>query len=230
MVSPAYRGLVTDTAEADFPGRTELIGAMQPLMKAARRPLAPEWERYGLDRDGWRQLDLMANRLVRHVYFEHLGRERIRDGLHDTVKRYRAMNPSDRPRRRNFAARTLDAMAQEPLRGTVYLGVEHLQLPDGTAVGDVRFVDPSSDAELSEALARFGDAAPALLCEVDVEVTAGTSDLLRDRARVLAETALGLVRQQNLFGFAAKIYREQVLYGLDGTWALRNDSGVSHVG
>ena len=22
---------------------------MQPLMKAARRPLAPEWERYGLD-------------------------------------------------------------------------------------------------------------------------------------------------------------------------------------
>jgi hypothetical protein len=212
----------------DYPGRADLIGGVQPLLKAACRPLALEWERFGLDRDGWHQLDLLAHRLARHVYFEHLGREKIRDALHNAVLRYRAMAPNARPAGRQFAAETLDAMAQEPLRRTVYLGVEHLQLPHDTVVGQVRFIEPSSDSELLESFTRFGDAAPSLLCEV--AVTGGTSDILRDRARDIAQTALGLVRQQNLFGFNAKIYLDQVLYRLDGTWTWRNASEFARAG
>lgn len=220
---------MTESTQAhDYPGRADLIGGMQPLLKAARRPLGPEWERFGLDGDGWHRLDLLVHRLTRHVYFEHLGRKKIRDVLHDAVLGYRTMTPTERPVGREFAAETLDAMAREPLRRTVYLGVEHLQLPHGTVVGDVRFIEPSSDPELLESFARFGEAAPSLLCEV--EVTAGTADLLRDRARDIAETALGLVRQQNLFGFNAKIYLDQVLYRLDGTWTWRDDSEFARSG
>jgi hypothetical protein len=224
-----YPGFVTDSTEAhEYPGRADLIGGMQPLLKAARRPLAPEWERFGLDRDGWHQLDLLVHRLARHVYFEHLGREKIRDALHEAVLRYRAMAPIARPTGRQFAAETLDAIAQEPLRRTVYLGVEHLQLPHDTVVGEVRFIDPASDPELLDSFSRFGDAAPSLLCEV--AVTGGTSGILRDRARNIAETALGLVRQQNLFGFSAKIYLDQVLYRLDGTWTWRDGSEFARAG
>lgn len=212
----------------DYPGRADLVGGMQPLLKAARRPLAPEWERFGLDGDGWHQLDLLAHRLTRHVYFEHLGRKKIQDALHEAVLGYRAMAPSARPAGRHFAAATLDAMAREPLRRTVYLGVEHLKVPHGTVVGGVRFIEPSSDPELVESFSRFGEAAPSLLCEV--VVTAGTSDILRDRARDFAETALGLVRQQNLFGFNAKIYLDQVLYRLDGTWTWRDSSEFARAG
>jgi hypothetical protein len=220
---------VTDSAETrDYLGRANLIGEMQPLLKAARRPLTPEWERFGLDGDGWHRLDLLVHRLVRHVHFEHLGRKKIPDSLHEAVLRYRAMTPSERPAGREFAAETLDAMAHEPLRRTVYLGVEHLQLPHGTVVGDVRFIEPSSDPELLESFTRFGDAAPSLLCEV--AVIGGTADILRDRARDIAETALGLVRQQNLFGFNAKIYLDQVLYRLDGTWTWRDDSEFARAG
>ena len=216
------------TEPHDYPGRPDLIGGMQPLLKAARRPLAPEWERFGLDRDGWHQLDLLMHRLAGHIYFEHLGREKIRDAIRESVLRYRAMAPNARPAGRKFAAETLDAMAQEPLRRTVYLGVEHLQLPHDTVVGHVRFIDPASDPELLESFTRFGDAAPSLVCEV--AVTGGTSDILRDRARNIAETALGLVRQQNLFGFNAKIYLDQVLYRLDGKWTWRDGSEFARAG
>lgn len=201
---------------------------MLRLLKAARRPLLPEWERFGLDRDGWLELDRLAHRLVRHLYFEHLSLAKIRDHLHQAVLRYRATNARARIPNREFAAETLDAMAQEPLHGTVFLGVEHLQLPHGTVVGGVRFVDPSSQSDLLESMSRFGRSIPSLLCQV--EVTAGTSDLLRDRARDVAETALGLLRQQNLFGFNAKIYLGQILYRLDGRWALRNGPEVASAG
>ena len=224
-----YPGFVTDSTEAhDYPDRADLVGGMNPLLKAARRPLALEWERFGLDRDGWHQLDPLAHRLARHVYFEHLGREKLRNALHEAVLRYRAMSPNARPAGRQFAAETLDAMAQEPLRRIVYLGVEHLQLPHDTVVGDVRFIEPSSDPELLESFTRFGDAAPSLVCEV--VVTGGTSDILRDRARDIAQTALGLVRQQNLFGFNAKIYLDQVLYRLDGRWTWRDGSEFARSG
>ncbi len=72
---PAFSGqprIMTDTTEVhSYPGQAELIGGMQPLLKAARRPLAPEWERLGLDRDGWHQLHLLAHRLLQRVPISH---------------------------------------------------------------------------------------------------------------------------------------------------------------
>jgi hypothetical protein len=41
---------------------------------------------------------------------------------------------------------------------------------------------------------------------------------------------LALVRQQNLFGFSAKIYTFQVLYALDGRYAIEDDTGIARVG
>jgi hypothetical protein len=131
---------------------------MLPVLKAARRPLAPEWESFGLDRNGWHQLDLLANRLVRRRHFEHLGREKIRDAIHQGALRYREA-ADKRPPARQFASEVLDAMAHEPMRRTVYLGVEHLKLPHGTVVGDVRFLELSTDRDLAEAFARFSDSA-----------------------------------------------------------------------
>ena len=174
--------------------------------------LSPEWERSGLDREGWHHLDRVANKLARHLYFEHLGQAEIRDVLHEAAFRYRTIRPRDRPPGRKFAAEVLGSIAQEPMRRALYLGVLMLlKLSHDTVMGDVRFVEPSREPQLAAAFGRFGDAAPQLLCEV--EVTAGTGDLLRDRARDVVETALGLVRQQNLFGFNSKIYRDQVFYG-----------------
>ena len=210
----------------DYPNRAALIGSMQPLMKAARRPLPPEWERFGLDEDGWGQLGRATHSLVGHRYFEHLGRETIRDTLRSGVEEYRAADP--RPSWREAAATLLDSMAREPMRLTVYLVVEHLRLPDGTVVVDVRFTDPTKDADLLEAFTRLPGSPPTLLCEVDV--VAGTVELLRERARDAAETALALIRQQNLFGFPAKMYLDQVLYGLDGRYATRDGEGKPRVG
>ncbi len=212
----------------DYPGRAELVGGMLPVLKAARRPLAPELERFGLDRDGWHHLDVLENRLVRHGHFEHLGREKIRDAIQEGALRYREVAADQRTPARQFAAEVLDAMAQEPMRRTVYLGVEHLRLPHGTVVGDVRFVELSNDPDLTEAFARFGDSAPELVCEV--EVIAGTDDLLRERARDTAETALGLIRQQNLFGFNVKIYLDQIIYGLDGRYIWRDGTTIARAG
>ena len=220
--------VTNDDRMRNYPKRAELIGAMRPLFKAARRPLTPEWERFGLDRAGWQQLDLVVYRLARHEHFEHLTREQIRTTLRDAVVAYRDLGQAERPQARVTAAETLDTMAQEPLRKTVYLGVEHLSIPDGTVVGDVRFVDPSSDPQLLASFTCLGRAAPSLLCRV--EATGGTRDLLLSRARDVAETALGLVRQQHLFGFSAKIYLDQVLYGLDGTWAWADGSTVTRSG
>lgn len=201
---------------------------MLPILKAARRPLSPDREHFGLDHDGARQLERLTSRLVRHLYFEHQTHDQIRNALHDDVLRYRTMQPNERPPVREFAAAVIDALAQAPMERAVYLGVEHLKLPHGTVVGDVTFVEPSQDPELQAAFAWLRDLAPQLLCEV--EVTAGTDDLLRERARDLAETALGLLRQHNLFGFMAKIYLDQVRYGLDGTWTVREGSTYARAG
>lgn len=210
----------------DYPGRAQLIGAMRPLIKAARRPLPAAWQRYGLDHDGWRQLNRLAHRLARHEYFEHLEREQIRVVLRDAAVGFRAQRSRNA---KDFAAATLDGMAQRPLHRTVYLGVEKLHLPDGTAVGSAAFVDPSRDHRLLEALAQFGRAASSLLCRV--QASGGTEDLLLERARYQAETALGLVRQQALFGFPARVDLVQVPYRLDGTWACDEDAaGITRVG
>jgi hypothetical protein len=199
---------------------------MQPLFKAARRPLTPEWERVGLDEDGWRRLHQLTNVLLRLPYFEHLEQTSIREQLRAGLAEYRAAEA--RPQWKVAAAELLDSMAVEPMRRTVYLGVENLTLPDGTVLGEGRFVDPRSDAELSAAFWRLGADPPTLVCEIR-DVVAGTSDLVRERARDAAETALALVRQLQLFGFNAKIYLSQVRYRLDGRYVTVDEGGVDQI-
>jgi len=212
----------------DYPNRADLIGSVLPALKAARRALTPEAANAGLDRDAARQLDRLAGRLVQHLHFEHQTYGQIRSALHQEVLRYRAMAPHERPPAREFAAEAVDKLAKVPMHKTIYLGVENLELPHGTVVGNVTFVNPSRDAELQAAFSWLREMTPQLLCEVDV--SAGTEDLLRERARDLAETALGLLRQHNLFGFMSKIYLDQVRYGLDGTWTSREGSKYARAG
>jgi hypothetical protein len=201
---------------------------MCSVLKAARRPLSDEWKRYDLDPDGWYLLDRLTDRLIRHVSFEHLQRRELRSALRDAVRRYK--NPADgtRPVGKQFAAEILDGLAREPMRHTLYLGVEHLNLPHGTTVGDVRFLRLSEDDELAESFAWFRDKAPELVCEV--EAIGGTDDLILERARKTAELSLALVRQQMLFGLMAKIYLDQVMFGLDGKYTWREGSGLTRAG
>lgn len=220
--------MTTMRDEAQYADRAQLIGAMRPVLKAAKRPLTPEWEQSGLDRDGWNALDGLVNRLIRHTSFEHLERNELRSSLRNALVQYRQTPVGERRRAREVAAGVLDAMAHEPMHRRVYLGIAHLSLPHETTVAEVRFLDPSQDVELSEAFTHFGEAAPALVCEIDV--VAGTTALLLDRARDRAAVALGLIRQQNLFGFPAKIYLDQVTYGLDGTWACRDGENTAQTG
>lgn len=206
-----------------------MIRGMLPLLKAARRPLRPEHEHVGLDGDGEEHLDRIVDELIRHLYFEHLSRKQIEETLYQSARSYREAEGGKRPPIKQQAAETIDALASEPLQRTVYLGVTNLKLPHGTVVGDVTFVDPSLDPELVAAFANgFTRTVPELLCEV--VVTAGTSGLLLSRARYAGEIALGLVRQHNLFGFMAKIYLEQVLYGFDGTWVWRDGETTGPAG
>ncbi len=151
--------------DGQYPDRAELIGAMLPVLKAARRSLPPEWEPFGLDRDGWNDLDRLVGRLIRHTSFEHLKRQDIRTALHDAALEYRQTPAGERRSAREVAAGALDAMAQEPMHRTVYLGLAHLSLPDGTTIGAVRSLDLSQDAALAEAFSRFGDKAPTHVCE-----------------------------------------------------------------
>ena len=99
----------------------------------------------------------------------------------------------------------------------IYLGIRHLRLPHGTSIGGARFICLSQDQTLAQSFAHFKDKAPELVCEV--EAVGGTEDLLRDRARTIAERALALVRQRVLAGFMSKIYLDQVMFGLDGTYS-----------
>ncbi len=92
---------------SDYPGRPELVGAMLPMLKAARRPLSPEWERFGLEADGWHQLDLLANRLTRHQHFEHLGRKSVRDSLHQGALRYQGIAAATRSQPESMQLRFL---------------------------------------------------------------------------------------------------------------------------
>ena len=114
------------------------------------------------------------------------------------------------------------------MRRTLYLGVQHLKLPHGTVVGDVRFLLLAEDPEMSQSFARFRDLAPVMVCEVTA--VAGTEDLLRDRARQTAEGALALVRQQLLFGGMHKIYLDQVIFGLDGKYTWRDGADYATAG
>jgi hypothetical protein len=181
-----------------------------------------------LDDEGWDLLNRLVDRLARHLSFEHLERRELGDAFVAAVRRYKS--PKGRQGRSNleFAAEVLDGLAQEPLQRTLYLGVQHLKLPHGTTVGDVRFLLLSENPGLAQSFTGFGDAAPEMVCEVDS--VAGTEELLRDRARQAAEGALALIRQQVLFGGMYKIYLDQVIFGLDGTYTWREGAGYAGAG
>lgn len=212
----------------EYPQRASLIADLCGLWKAARRPLPPEWRTSILDGDGWDLLYGLADRLARHLSFEHLTRRELRDALTSAVRRYKVPGGRNGLDNRRFAAEVLDGLAQEPLRRTVYLGVQHLTLPHQTTVGDVRFLLLSEDQELARSFTHFGDLAPRMACEVTA--AGGTEALLLDRARRAAEDALALVRQQVLFGGRSKIYLDQVIFGLSGTWTWRAGAEYARAG
>jgi hypothetical protein len=205
--------------DEEYPQRPSLTADLCGLWKAARRRLPPEWRTSILDGDGWDLLYRLADRLARHLSFERLTRRELRDALTGAVRRYKAPGGRGGLDNRQFAAEVLDSLAREPLRRTVYLGVQHLTLPHQTTMGDARFLLLSRDQELAQSFARFGDLAPQMACEV--KATGGTEALLLDRARRAAEDALALVRQQVLFGGHSKIYLDQVIFGLNGTYTWR---------
>jgi hypothetical protein len=98
------------------------------LLKAARRPLGPDWERYGLDADGFHRLDRLVRKLNAHLHFEHRNRKELKSEIRAAVQRYRTLQGSSRPPAKTFAAETLDGLAQAAMTQLVYLGVEHLNL------------------------------------------------------------------------------------------------------
>jgi hypothetical protein len=220
--------MVDQPNDLSYPERPSLIADVCSLLKAARRPLTEEWKRFDLDREGWNLLDRLTDRLVHHLHFEHLDRKELRRTLHDAVRRYKNAPAGQRPANAQFAADVLDGLAQQPMRRTVYLGVRHLTLPHGTIVGDARFLQLSEDEALAESFAWCGGPAPELVCEV--EAVGGTDELLLERARKIAERAMALVRQQMLFGFMAKIYLDQVMFGLDGKYTWRAGSDLARAG
>ena len=220
--------MVDEPNDVSYSERPSLIADVCSLLKAARRPLTGEWRRFDLDRESWNLLDRLTDRLVHHLHFEHLDRKELRRNLHDAVRRYKNAPAGQRPANAQFAADVLDGLAQQPMRRTVYLGVRHLMLPHGTIVGDARFLQLSEDGALAESFAWCGGPAPELVCEVDA--VGGTDDLLLERARKTAERAMALVRQQMLFGFMAKIYLDQVMFGLDGKYTWRVGSDLARAG
>ncbi len=107
-------------------------------------------------------------------------------------------------------------------------GCNTSRCPHGTIVGDARFLQLIEDDVLAQSFAWFRDAAPELVCEV--EAIGGTDALLLQRARKTAERALALARQQILFGFMAKIYLDQVMFGLDGKYTWRAGADLARAG
>ena len=172
-----------DAGSMNYPDRSALIADMCGLWKAARR--APPEEAPGscLDGDGWERLYRLAERLVRHLNFEYLEQRKLRNVLVGAVRQYKDPPDGKRPNGRQFAAEILDGLAREPMRRTLYLGVQHLKLPHAVTVGEVRFLLLSHDEELAQAFARLGDAAPELVCEVEAAGNGGPRASLRPPAR-----------------------------------------------
>jgi hypothetical protein len=216
-----------DSRIGSYPQRSELIADMCGLLKAARRPLTDKCKHFDLDADG-KVLERLTDRLECHLNFEHLKRDHLRAELRNAVRNYRSLASGKRPGLKEYATQLLDGLAQTPTRRIVYLGVRHLKLAHTTVVGDVRFLRLSEDADLAESFAWFRDLAPEMVCEV--EAIGGTDALLLERARKTAERALALVRQQILFGFMAKIYLDQVMFGLDGKYTWREGADLARAG
>ncbi len=212
-----------------FPDRAQLADEMRRLLKAALFPPQTEWEqRAGLAADGWRCLDRLSRKLSTHLHFEHLGVRGVRERLREAATEYRAAPASSRPKAAQFAAATLDQMAQAPITRTAYLGIRHLDLPVPMDVAGVRFLHAEEVPGLTEVLRTCTTSPPRLVCST--EVAAGTDELALMRAKRAATTALALVRQKFLFGFNAKIYPDQIAFGLDGTFAWSRDGEFEKAG
>lgn len=204
----------------DYPDRANLVNSMCQLLKTARTPLTGKWRGYGLVEKGWHQLDRLTHILSGHLYFEHCERKAIRLQLLSDLNRYRALRERGEVlNSKQFATEVLDALAKPPTHWLVYFGVHHLELAGEIAIGDVRFVHIDEEEGLAGAFGFFGWEVPKLLCSVPV--VAGNEKLALLRARRSADMALALIRQKVLYGFAAKVYLDQVAFGLDGTYAWR---------
>jgi len=79
-----------DTKYNGYPQRASLIADLCGLWKAARRPVPTEWRTSILDGEGWDVRYRLADRLARHLSFEHLSRRELRDALVEAVRSYRA--------------------------------------------------------------------------------------------------------------------------------------------
>jgi hypothetical protein len=214
---------------AQYSDRGALVSEMCELLKAARTPLSKEWEAYGLDGSGLRLLNRLVQKLSEHLYFEHRTRQDLAQQLRAALVQYKTLlEETPRPKAKEFAAGVLDALMQPPADWLAYLGVHHLDLPTGMSVGDVRFIHIDEEDGLTEALSHFGERAPKLLCIVPA--VAGTDDLALARARRSADSALALIRQEVLYGFAAKMHLDQVTFGLDGTYARKIDGEFPRTG
>ena len=212
----------------NYPDRSELIAQVCALLKVAKHDVPDELRGTDLDMEGWEQLHRLVGRLIRHLYFEHLDRKTLETELLDLVHRYKHPHNPQVPRGSALLTEFLDGLASEPMRQTLYLGVEHLGLPHGTGVNGVRFIRLAADPEIAYRFCHLLERAPTMVCEV--QSVGGTKELTRERARKSAERALALIRQQMLFGFAAKIYLGQVVFGLDGTYSVTDDSGSTFAG
>ena len=220
---------VTSTSAAtNYRDRSELIAQVSALLKVAKHDVPDGLRSTDLDTEGWEQLHRLVGRLIRHLYFEHLDRKRLETELLDVVHSYTYPDGPPTPKRVSTATEFLDGLAREPMRQTFYLGVEHLGLPHGTSVNGIRFIRLAEDPVIAHSFCHLLDRAPTMVCEV--QSTGGTKDLILERARKSAERALALVRQQMLFGFAAKIYLDQVVFGLDGTYSVTDESGMTVAG
>lgn len=217
------------TWPSSIPNHGDLIVELLRLIKAARAPLANEEEqRIGLTLVGWRCLGRLAVKLRANLYFEHIDFKTLQDQLWELVSNYKATAMPVRPKDRQLAEDFVTRLARAPTRQTAYLGIHHLDLPNGTVVGGVHFLHPGDEEGLAEAFSGLRGAPPQLVCAVEVE--AGTDELALARAQRLATTALGLVRQKILFGFRAKIYPGQVAFDLDRTYTWKRDGTLLGAG
>jgi hypothetical protein len=57
---------------------------------------------FGLDGDGWAQLDRLTGRMVRHLHFEYLGYDKLRYTLREAAGRYKNSPDGQRPAIKQF--------------------------------------------------------------------------------------------------------------------------------
>ncbi|WAH95243.1 hypothetical protein [Arthrobacter sp. MMS18-M83] len=203
----------------------DLRKLVSSFLAASCGELTPDEKIWGLGAEAREALDAVVERLVVDARFEHIGRKELERSFFEYAVNFRNNARVSTPALQEAAIDILGSMARKPLTRTVYLGIEHIGLAHGTVAGPATFLRLSEDKELKDAFERLGSSCPELVCAV--EVTAGTDELMLERARERVAIALALVRQRYLFGFAAKIYPDQVLFGLNGSHVQRCGGAIT---